>query len=62
MIKKQKSKSYANRTTKENAFDIFIKNHEKRTFYELIVGIAVLVALLIFTFYFIFGVIFQQGK
>ena len=61
MIKKQKSKFYANRTTKENAFDIFIKNHEKRRFYELIVGIAVLVALLIVVFYFIY-VIFQQGK
>jgi hypothetical protein len=52
MIKKQKSKSYANRTTKENAFDILTKKHEERRFYELIVGIAVLVALLIFVFYF----------
>ena len=52
MIKKQKSKSYANRTTKENAFDILIKKHEERRFYELIVGMAVLVALLIFVFYF----------
>lgn len=57
MIKKQKSKSYVNRTAKECDYDIFMKKMEKRNFYEFLVGLIVGIALLIFTFYFIFGVI-----
>ncbi|MBM3467671.1 MAG: hypothetical protein FJX70_07595 [Alphaproteobacteria bacterium] len=57
MTKKQKSKSYVNRTAKECDYDIFMKKMEKRNFYEFLVGLIVVIALLIFTFYFIFGVI-----
>ena len=53
MIKKQKSKSYVNRPAKGNAFDREMKKLEKKRFYELMVGIALLVALSIFTVYFV---------
>lgn len=57
MTKKQKSKSYVNRTAKECDYDIFMKKMEKRNFYEFLVASIVGIALLIFTFYFIFGVL-----